>query len=425
MARNGSLPGPLNGIRVLDFTRHLAGAGSTRILATLGAEILRIEWPHPPALDFLRLSGPHADGRPGMNRGGFFAQINVGKKSVAIDMSTEAGKAIARELIPHCDVIAESFSPGVMKRWGLDYESVRALRPDIIYLSASGFGQTGPYAGYRSVGPTAQAYSGLTATSGLPDREPAGWGFSYMDHMGAVMNAAAILMGLERRRATGEGEFFDAGQSQHGCALLGPMLLDVSLNGAQVRPKGNRDLYGNFCPNNAYRCRGEDSWLAISVREPHEWAALCETIGADDLVARPELATLAGRLAHEDEIDSRIEAWTQPCDAHEAMAALQEAGVPAGVAQTVEDKVHRDPQLAFRGLYTTLDDPVLGEKRYEDVPVTMEGFEVGVPGPSPWLGADTRDVLGGLLGYSGEKLEQLKAEAIIDDAITLEEAQAV
>ena len=117
MPGNGSLPGPLDGIRVLDFTRHLAGAGSTRILAMLGAEILRIEWPHPPALDFLRLSGPHADGRPGMNRGGFFAQINVGKRSVAIDMSTDAGKDIARELIPHCDVIAESFSPGA-GQWG-------------------------------------------------------------------------------------------------------------------------------------------------------------------------------------------------------------------------------------------------------------------------------------------------------------------
>ncbi len=423
MTANGSATGPLDGIRVLDFTRHLAGAGSTRILATLGAEILRIEWPHPPALDFLRLSGPHADGRPGMNRGGFFAQVNVGKRSIAIDMSTDAGKDIARELIPHCDVIAESFSPGVMARWGLDYEAVRAIRPDIIYLSASGFGQTGPYAGYRSVGPTAQAYSGLTATSGLPDREPAGWGFSYMDHMGAVMNAAAILMGLERRRATGEGEFFDAGQSQHGCALLGPMLLDVSLNEAQVRPRGNRDLYGNFCPNNAYRCRGEDSWLAISVREPEEWAGLCDVIGADDLGQRADLATLDGRIAHEDEIDARIETWTLPRDAREAMVALQEAGVPAGVTQTVEDKVQHDPQLAYRGLYTTLDDPVLGEKRYEGIPVTMSGFEVGVRSPSPWLGADTRDVLRDLLGYSEERLEELKADAIIDDAISLEEAQ--
>lgn len=423
MSGEGAPRGPLEGVRVLDFTRHLAGAGSTRILALLGAEILRIEWPHPPALDFLRLSGPHADGRPGMNRGGFFAQINVGKRSVAIDMSTDAGKAIARELIPHCDVIAESFSPGVMRRWELDYEAARAIRPDVIYLSASGFGQTGPYAGYRSVGPTAQAYSGLTATSGLPDREPAGWGFSYMDHMGAVMNAAAILMGLERRRATGEGEFFDAGQSQHGCALLGPMLLDVSLNGARVRPKGNRDLYDNFCPNNAYRCRGEDSWLAISVREPEEWAALCAVTGADDLAARADLATLAGRLAHEDAIDARIEAWTRERDAREAMVALQEAGVPAGVAQTVADKVERDPQLAFRGLYATLADPVLGERRYEDAPMRMEGFAVGVPGPSPWLGADTRDVLRDLLGYSEERLERLKADAVIDDAITLEEAR--
>ena len=245
-----------------------------------------------------------------------------------------------------------------------------------------------------------------------------------MDHMGAVMNAAAILMGLERRRATGEGEFFDAGQSQHGCALLGPMLLDVAMNRAQVRPKGNRDLYDNFCPNNAYRCRGEDSWLAISVRGPEEWSALCGVMGADDLAERGDLATLEGRLAHEDEVDSRIEAWTRHRDAREAMVSLQQAGVPAGVAQTVEDKVHRDPQLAFRGLYKTLDDPVLGEKRYEDVPVQMEGYEVGVQTPSPWLGADTRNVLRDLLGYPEEKLEELKADAIIDDAITLEEAQS-
>ena len=191
----------------------------------------------------------------------------------------------------------------------------------------------------------------------------------------------------------------------------------------RCRPRGNRDLYGNFCPNNAYRCRGEDSWLAISVREPAEWSALCEVMGAEDLGGRAELATLAGRLAHEDEIDARIQAWTASRDAREAMVALQEAGVPAGVAQTVEDKVRHDPQLAFRGLYKTLDDPVLGPKRYEDVPVTMSGLEVGVARPSPWLGADTRDVLSGLLGYSEERLEQLKANAIIDDAITLEEAQ--
>ena len=423
MPENGSLPHPLDGIRVLDFTRHLAGAGSTRILATLGAEILRVEWPHPPALDFLRLSGPHADGRPGMNRGGFFAQVNVGKKSIAIDMSTDAGRGIARELVPHCDVVAESFSPGVMARWGLDYEAVRALRPDIIYLSASGFGQTGPYAGYRSVGPTAQAYSGLTATSGLPDREPAGWGFSYMDHMGAVMNAAAILMGLERRRATGEGEFFDAGQSQHGCALLGPMLLDVAQNGAQVRPRGNRDLYGNFCPNNAYRCRGEDSWLAISVREPAGMVGALRGHGG----GRPRGPRGAGHARGTARARGRDRRAHTGVDGR-ARRARGDGGAPGrgrprgGRADGRGQGQARPPARLPRALQDS-GRPCAGDEAVRDVPVTMSGLEVGVASPSPWLGADTRDVLRGLLGYSEERLEQLKANAIIDDAITLEEAQ--
>src|SRR5690606_4063117 len=133
-------------------------------------------------------------------------------------------------------IVIESFTPGVMKKWGLDYEGLKALREDIIYVAASGFGHTGPLRDYRSVGPTAQAFAGLTAMVGMEDREPAGWGFSYMDHMGATMNASAMLMALERRRVTGKGEFIDGGQSQHGVALMGPMLLDASINQAKPRP---------------------------------------------------------------------------------------------------------------------------------------------------------------------------------------------
>ncbi|MBM3945739.1 MAG: CoA transferase, partial [SAR202 cluster bacterium] len=222
---------PLEGVRILDLTRHLAGAGSTRIMGILGAEVLRIEWPHLPALDFIRLSGPYAGGSPGMNRSGFFAQINVHKQSIALDLSTEEGRGVLRRFVPVCDIVVESFTPGVMRKWGLDYDGLRSLREDIIYVAASGFGHTGPAKDYRSVGPTAQAYAGLTAMCGMEGREPAGWGFSYMDHMGAAMNAAAMLMSLEKRRATGRGDFVDCGQTQHGVALMGQMLLDVSLNG--------------------------------------------------------------------------------------------------------------------------------------------------------------------------------------------------
>ncbi|MFN0093766.1 MAG: CaiB/BaiF CoA transferase family protein [Dehalococcoidia bacterium] len=404
---------PLEDIRILDLTRHLAGAGSTRIMALLGAEVLRVEWPHLPALDFLRLSGPNADGIPGMNRSGFFAQINVHKKSIAIDLSTPRGQALLREFVPKCDIVVESFTPGVMKKWGLDYAGLKQLREDIIYVAASGFGHTGPYRDYRSVGPTAQAFAGLTAMVGMPGQEPAGWGFSYMDHMGATMNAAAMLMALEKRRATGRGEFIDGGQSQHGAALMGPMLLDAKLNGAKLEPQGNRDLYRNFSPANTYRCQGEDRWVAITVRDEDDWLALCRVMNLGAFAAREELRTLPGRLAAQDEIDAAIAAWTAKRDRFAAMHALQEAGVPAGVTQHADDKSERDLQLASRSFYATVPDAVLGTKRYEGIPVVSDEFDTSVHTPSPWMGEHTRPVLREVLGYEDAAVDTLIAEKTI------------
>lgn len=403
---------PLDGIRILDLTRHLAGAGATRTLALFGAEIIRIEWPHLPALDFLRLSKPYAGSEPGLNRGGIFGQINVDKQSVGIDLSTPGGQAILRALVPHCDVVIESFTPGVMQKWGLNYAGLRALRDDIIYVAASGFGHTGPHRDYRSVGPTAQAYSGLTAIVGLPGREPAGWGFSYMDHMGAAMNAASVLMALERRRATGQGEFIDGGQTQHGCALLGPILLDASINHARVTPDGNHDHYRNYCPHNAYRCAGTDAWVAIAVRDTADWLALCDEIGAADLARDPALRTLDGRLARQDEIDARISGWTAGRDRYDVQAKLQGAGIPAGAVQHVDDKVLRDPQLAFDAFYEQVDDPILGRHRYEGMPVSA-AFPTTIQHARPLLGEHTRAVLGRLLDYSDSRLDELASGGVI------------
>ena len=408
-------PRPLDHIRILDFTRHLAGAGATRILGTLGAQVIRIEWPHYPALDFLRLGAASLDGIPGVDRGGFFAQCNVEKQSIAIDLSTERGRDIVRRLVPHCDVVIESFSPGVMSKWGFNYDAFRTLREDLVYVAASGFGHAGPYRNYRSYGPTAQAFGGLTATAGLADREPSGWGFSYMDHMGAATAAAAMLMALEHRRRTGRGEFIDAAQCRDGCVLLGPMLLDAALNRRKIRPRGNRDLYRNSCPNNAYRCRGEDRWCTISIRGEEDWGGLRTAMGDPPWAADPALATLAGRLAREDEIDSRIEAWTQEREADAVMETLQRQGVPAGVTQTVQEKLERDPQLAHRNFYATLDHPILGPRPYEGIPVRMSGFGVGPHVRSPRLGEHTRDVLRDLLNFSEATLEALLRDAVIAD----------
>jgi len=266
---------------------------------------------------------------------------------------------------------------------------------------------------YKCNGPVAQAFAGLTATSGLPGREPAGWGFSYMDHMGATMNAAAIVMALMKHRLTGRGDFIDAGQSQHGVSLLGPMLLDVALNGAKIRPAGNRDLYRNASPNNAYRCHGEDAWVVLSVRTGAEWQALCATMGLDALAARPELEGIDRRVAAEDEIDAAIAAWTATRDRYEVMAQLQDAGIAAAAVQHVDDKCLRDPQLAHRGFYQLVDDPLLGRRRYESGGAQFDVYDSSIRTPRPLLGADTRAVLRGLLGYSDDAVDDLLRDGVI------------
>jgi crotonobetainyl-CoA:carnitine CoA-transferase CaiB-like acyl-CoA transferase len=411
-------PRPFAGLRVLDFTRMLAGAGTTRILGILGAEILKIEWPHPPAVDMVRLYGPPVDGIPGMDRSGFFAQINPHKKSIALDAGTDAGKAILRSLVPLSDVVIDSFRPGVLDRWGIGYEVMKGLRPDVIYVAASGFGADGPFRAYGSVGQVAQAYSGLTALSGVPEREPAGWGLSYMDHMGAAMNAAAVLMALVRRQRTGQPEFIDCAQAVQGVSLLGPALLDAALNAAAPRSRGNRDMYQNLCPNNAYRCldddaRGRDAWVAVSVRHTADWAALCSVMGLAELRSRTELDDVAGRLAAEEEIDAAIADWTAGRRRYEAMALLQDAGVPAGAVQHIDDKVERDPQFAYRGFYQEVTEPLLGTRKYESIPFRSYSYETTITRARPRMGEHTREVLQSLLDFSDEKIDGLIRDGIL------------
>lgn len=407
MAEFHSRRKPLEGIRILDLSRVLAGAGATRMLGILGAEVLRVEWDTPPALDPLRMTKPHLDGVPGLERSGVFAQTNVDKKSMGINLRTDEGRSILEALVPHCDVVFESFSANVLRKWGLHYEALRELREDIIYVAASGWGHFGPYSSYRSYGPTAQAFGGLTAMSGLPDREPAGWGFSYMDHMGAVLAAAAILMGIEHRKLTGHGCFLDVPQCVDAPTLLGPAILDAAVKGQRIGRRGNRDLFRNRCPNNVYPCMGEDRWIAISISRDEEWDRLLNLMGNPEWAADTNLRGLARRLANEDLIDDRIAAWTRGQDEYELQRLLQDNGIPAGVAQTIADKLERDEQLRHRGFYEHVDDPLLGMRPYEGTAIGIRGYNTRIANRSPRLGEHTGEVLSGLLGYSQSAIDQL------------------
>ena len=422
--RPGARRGPLAGIRVADFCWMGVGACATRLLADFGAEVIRIE-------DRQRLDMPRRlpvykgearafgdeDANPDPNKGGIFNNYNRNKLGVTINMRTARGRELADRLIASSSVVTENFAPGVMERWGLTFERLRELSPQVIFARMSGFGHTGPHAEYRSYGPVVQAVSGLSHISGLPGEEPSGWGLSYMDNEAAFFNAAALLMAIYNRNITGQGSEIDVSAVEAGINLLGPLLLDVAVNGRSTRgpdfPLGNRLEHPDAAPHGVYPCVGEDRWLAIAVFNDAEWRALVAVMGSPGWAADAAFATQAGRFAHQDSLDANIAAWTRGQDRHELMHQLQAAGVAAGAVQTAEDLNETDPQIAHRGLYFELDHPVIGEARFEGTPIQFSRTEQQNWRSAPLLGEDNAFVFKGLLGVGEDEYESLVAEGVL------------
>ena len=269
----------LSHLRICDLTGQLAGAGATRFLAAFGAQVIRVEDPvRQGSWDILRGVPPFVDDRRGVNLGGAFNNHNVEKLGITIDLRQERGREVLRRLVAVSDAVTENFAAGVFARMGFPYEELQRVKPDIVYVSNSGFGASGPYTGFRTWGPIVQAVCGLTFGSGLPDLPPAGWGFSYMDHMGANTMAIAILAGLVHRSRTGEGQWIDMSCTEAGLGFCGPDLLDFSVNGRPLRRPGSPDSNHShapaMAPHNIYPAAGDDEWIAIACRDDDDWARL-------------------------------------------------------------------------------------------------------------------------------------------------------
>ena len=407
---------PLEGIRVLDFSRHFAGAGGSRILANFGAEVLRVEWPEPPGLDFLRHMGP-ADGIEGINRSGMFNDINVDKRSMTLNMGTAEGRDIARELVKISNVIFESMTPGVMKAWGLDYETVRQLRPDIVYVSCSGFGQTGPKANWRSYGIPSAAHAGTAHLAGLPGRPPAGWQFQIGDSY-AMMNAAMWLMaGIHYQRETGKSVFIDAPQTQGVITTGNQFVLDNSVNGTKTRrpdfPPGNKRLHPQVAPHDAFPCLGTDTWCVIAVYTEKEWAGLKVAMGNPKWAEASTYRTAKGRHENQGSLDEQLAGWTRGIERHALARLLQSHGVRAGVVQTVQDRLNWDRQLEHRGTYAIFEHPETGPRRHETVAAKLSKTPYEMRAAAPQIGQDNDYVFRGLLKMSDDDIERLKADDVI------------
>jgi benzylsuccinate CoA-transferase BbsF subunit len=414
--RDGDRRG-LSHIRVCDFGGQLAGAGATKVLAAFGAQVIRVEDPvQQGRWDALRGVGPFVDDRRGVNLGGGFNNHNVGKLGVTINLRTESGRALLRDLVEVSDVVTENFAAGALARRGFGYDELREIRPDIIYVSNCGFGHTGPYRRFKTWGPIVQAVSGLTFTSGLPGEEPAGWGFSYMDHGAAFAMVLAVLAALHHRERTGEGQWVDLASTSAGIATLPTEVLDWTVNGRSTRregqPSGNRADFDEMAPHGIYPASGDDRWVAVACRDDDDWKALAATV-REPWAEDERFADLAGRLAAQDELDELLAGHTVALDAADLVARLTEAGVPASVVKSPRERIDDDPDLARWGLFPEVDHPEMGTVRVEGLPIRLSGSDWSVTEAGPLLGQHNDLVFEEVLGRSAEEIAALRREGAI------------
>ncbi|MFC1966969.1 CaiB/BaiF CoA transferase family protein, partial [Chloroflexota bacterium] len=339
----------LEGVRVVDFTQVFAGPITTKSLSDYGAEVIKIEG--RTRHDSLRGTRPFKDNIPGLNRNGTFNQYNTGKFSVTLNLAQPKGVEIAKRFVARADVVIENFAGGVMNRMGLGYEELRKVNPDIIMLSTCMMGQTGPYANHPGFGDQLTALVGFNYITGWPDREAPYLG-TYTDYIGPHFMALSIFAALDYRRRTGKGQYLDFSQFENGVHFMAPLTLDYAVNQRVADSMGNRCLYA--APHGAYRCCGEDRWCAIAVFTDEEWESFCGVICNPAWAKESRFGTLRSRKENEDELDRLVEEWTITYPPEEVMSMMQANGVAAGVLQTGEDLLERDPQLKHRHFFCEL-----------------------------------------------------------------------
>ena len=409
MAADNGLP--LAGIRVLDLGQVYAGPTCARVLCDLGAEVIRVEGIN--RMDTIRnLFLADNDGSDDYwNRGSYYVFRNVGKRSVVLEFTDSRGVDLFRRLAPTFDVVVENFTPRVMKNLGLGYESLRQLRPDIIVISMSGYGQGGPWRDHAAYGTGLEAASGICSLTGYRDGPPTRTGISFTDPVTGLVGAGAVLLALQYRRRTGKGQFIDLSQHEAAIPLIGHALMDYVMNNRERPRMGNRDPVA--APQGCYRCRGDDDWLVISVANDDQWRRLAEAVGHPEWAEDERFADILSRHRHHDQLDALIEAWTREQDHIEAMHLLQRAGVTAAAVLNGKE-VLLNPHLRERGAFDMVDVPGAGKRPVPRVlGARFNRFEAKARGPAPKLGEHNREVLQGLLDLSDEEVARLEEEGVI------------
>lgn len=405
-----SKTGPLSGITVVDFTWIGAGSFTTKLFADFGADVIKVE--SSGRLDSLREAKPFKDGRPGINRSGYFADRNSSKRSITLNLKRPRALDLALKLIAQADVVTNNFTPGAMERLGLGYEAVAQVNPSIVYLAMSMQGDTGPQANYLGYGLTMGALTGLQFLCGTPDRLPAGTGTNFPDHIPNPTHAAfAVLAALRHRRRTGKGQYIDLAQIEPTIALLGPTVTDHAANGSIAQPRGN--AHDAFSPEGVYPCAGDDRWIAISARTSDQWRALREVLGNPADLKLDGGETTPQRWRSRRQIDEALARHTMRWQAPTLMAALQAVGVAAGAVQDASDVLRHDPQLAHRAHWRWLDHAEMGRSVYSAPPFKLSRTPGDVWRPAPLLGEHTAQVLRERLSLDDSEINDLRTQGVL------------
>ena len=396
------------GIKVADFAWVGVGPITAKYLADHGATVVRVESHARP--DILRQAPPWTDGQPGLDRSQFFASFNTSKHGITLDLSKPKAQELAKQLIAWADVVLESFTPKAMRNWGLDYDNLRKINPELIMLSTCQQGQTGPHALYPGFGNLMASLTGYYHISGWPDRDPAPPYGAYTDFIAPRFGATALMAALDYRRRTGKGQYIDMAQYEAALHFLSPALLDYWVNGRVLNREGNRSV--RAAPHGVYQCQGEDRWLAVSVRTDAQWQGLLDVLGKPGWGDEARFATQTERLAHADTLDGLLDAWAAEQEAEAAAERLQQAGVPAGVVQNCLD-LHQDPRLAAWNMFQYLDHKEMGPSPYEGHQFHLSKTPGELRWPAPVMGQHNAYVFGEILGLSESEIAQLTEEKVI------------
>ena len=400
---------PLEGLKILDFMWVMAGPASTRVLADQGATVVRIE--SSIRVETARTIGPFINDEGGAENSGLFNNMNAGKLGITLDVNNPASRRVIEDLVQWADVVTESYSPKAMKAWGLDYESLKAIKPDLIMASTCLFGQSGPLSSLAGFGTMGASMSGFYAMTGWPDRDPAGVAGAYTDYIAPKYLTAALLAALEHRDRTGEGQYIDMSQAEASMAFLTPAVLDYVVNDRQAPSPGNR--HPQMAPHGAFPTATgdgeEQQWLTIAITDDDRWQALCQHADLGDELAGLDLA---GRKAREDELEATIGAWTMKHDGYQLQEQLQAAGIAAHMVQASSELVD-DPQLVHRQHFREVAHADHGTFWVEGPRFSMSRSTTDISDAGPSLGQHTFDVLLGILGYDDETLGEVAAAEVL------------